>query len=75
VPDAIWDWIPAQRRTPDAEHNRLDDPGPEHQCTADKRDRTEPDRDTTGDKDDTDDHECCRDEPKEPRVFNRCFAF
>ena len=36
---------------PNAEHNGLDDPGPEHQGAADKRDRTEPDRQTAGDKD------------------------
>jgi hypothetical protein len=60
---------------PNTEHNGLDDPGPEHQGAADKRDRTEPDRQTAGDKDDTDDHERCRDDPEEPRVFDRYVAF
>jgi hypothetical protein len=75
VPDTIGDRIQTQSRPPDAEHYGLDDPGPEHQGTADKRDRTEPDRYATGDEDDTDDHERCRDAPEEPRVFDRCFAF
>ena len=75
MPDATGDRIRAQGRTPYTEHNGLDDPGPEHQRTADERDRTEPDRNTTGDEDDTDAHERCRDDPEEPRVFDRCFAF
>jgi hypothetical protein len=75
VPDAIGGAIRAQDRTPYPEHNGLDDPGPEHQRTTDKRDRTEPDCNATGDEDDTDDHERCRDDPEEPRVFDRCFAF
>jgi hypothetical protein len=75
VPNAIGDRIRAQGRTPNTEHNGLDDPGPEHQYTADERDRTEPDRNTTGDKDHTDDHERCRDDPEKPRVFDRYFAF
>jgi len=46
------------------EHNGLDDPGPEHQCAADKRNRTEPNSNTAGDKDNTDDQERCCDHPE-----------
>jgi hypothetical protein len=72
---AVGHGIPAQRRAPNAEHYRLDDPGPEQQDTRDECDRTEPDRRTTGDKANTGNCECCRDDPEEPRVFDRNFAF
>jgi hypothetical protein len=60
---------------PNAEHYRLDDSGPEQQCTTDECDRTEPDGDTSGDKAGTSGHECCSDDPEESRVFDRNFAF
>jgi hypothetical protein len=75
MPDAIGRRVRTQGGAPNTEHNGLDDPGPEQQGAANKRDRTEPDRHATGDKDEPDDHERCRDDPEEPRVFDRYIAF
>jgi hypothetical protein len=71
VPHDIGHRVMAQSRAPDTEHDGLDDPGPEQEGTSDKRDRSEPDCNATGDKQDTGDHEGCRDDPEEPRVFDR----
>ena len=60
---------------PDTEHNGLDDPGPEHQNTADHRNRTQSGREASCDEDDTRKHERRRDDPEEPRVFDGYVAF
>jgi hypothetical protein len=63
-PSLIWRGFGAEGRVPDTEHNGLDDPGPEHECAADERDRAQPNRHTADDKDDTNDHERRRDDPE-----------
>jgi len=75
VPDAIGRSFTIQGRAPDAEHDGFDNPGPEHQSAADKRDRTEPGRDATRHKGEARDDKRCRDDPEEPRVFDGYFAF
>ena len=65
----------AQGRAPDVKHDGLDDSGPKQQNARDQRNRTQPGRNTAGDKYRARDDESRRDDPEGARVFDGFIAF
>jgi hypothetical protein len=64
----------AQGRVPDAEHDGFDDPGPEQQNAADQCNRTQPGHRAARDEHAAGGHECRRNDPEVPRVFDGLIA-